>query len=715
MAARAAKKAGQVGVLAMTAAGMLLAGSALSQPFPSYNTYGSPGLIDMPTAEMAPDATVALTYGHIAGSNRGSLAFQMTPWLTGTFRYTGIENFDDPSSVDGVYFDRSFDIRMQLLRETRLRPAIAVGLQDFIGTGIYSGEYLVATKTLPKGVKITGGLGWGRLGSYDPIASMGTRPATVLGRGGIPTYDRWFRGDIAPFAGISWAPNDRLTFELEYSSDQYDQETRKSDFEHDSPFNLGMQYRFNNDTQLSLYYAYGNTFGVQLSYPFNPKTLGVPGGAETAGLPVKARAPGSARDLGWTASLEGTEASVKQRLTASLDRDKLDLVGFDLSATRATVQLRNPTYGAPAQAIGRTARAMTRLMPASVEEFVIIPTENGLPMSAVTLQRSDLEALENDAAVEMLARTAITDAYGRGVLPDLEEFPRFTWKLLPYYDYATFDPEAPLRIDLGASLSASWELRPNVVLSGAIKKKVFGNLDTITRESESKLPRVRTDYKEYATEGDPAISRLTLDVYGRPGPDLYSRMTVGYLERMYAGLSGEVLWKPVGSRFALGAELNYIRRRSFDGMLGLEENVTVDPVSGIEREIPDVNGHVSGYYAFGNGFHGQVDVGRYLAGDYGATFTLEREFANGWRLGAFATFTDVSEEDFGEGSFDKGIMLTVPFSIGTAKPSRGSDTFTIRSVQRDGGARLNVSSRLYEQVRTWHEPEVANTWGRFWR
>lgn len=91
------------------------------------------------------------------------------------------------------------------------------------------------------------------------------------------------------------------------------------------------------------------------------------------------------------------------------------------------------------------------------------------------------------------------------------------------------------------------------------------------------------------------------------------------------------------------------------------------------------------------------------------------EFANGWRIGAFATFTDVSEEEFGEGSFDKGIMLTVPFAIGTAKPSRGSDTFIIRSVQRDGGARLNVSGRLYDKVRTWHEPDVANSWGRFWR
>ena len=37
-------------------------------------------------------------------------------------------------------------------------------------------------------------------------------------------------------------------------------------------------------------------------------------------------------------------------------------------------------------------------------------------------------------------------------------------------------------------------------------------------------------------------------------------------------------------------------------------------------------------------------------------------FAHGdvFAIGAFVTRTDVSEEDFGEGSYDKGILLTVP-------------------------------------------------------
>ena len=48
-----------------------------------------------------------------------------------------------------------------------------------------------------------------------------------------------------------------------------------------------------------------------------------------------------------------------------------------------------------------------------------------------------------------------------------------------------------------------------------------------------------------------------------------------------------------------------------------------------------------------------VHVGRYLAKDRGYTFEARRTFDSGFSLGAFFTRTNVSAEDFGEGSFDK--------------------------------------------------------------
>jgi len=104
-----------------------------------------------------------------------------------------------------------------------------------------------------------------------------------------------------------------------------------------------------------------------------------------------------------------------------------------------------------------------------------------------------------------------------------------------------------------------------------------------------------------------------------------------------------------------------------------------------------------------------------LAGDKGATVSVTREFANGWRIGAFATKTDLSAEQFGEGSFDKGISLSIPITWATGQPTRDRASTTLRSLSRDGGARVDVSGRLYDRVRDAQDAKLYDGWGRFWR
>lgn len=696
------------GSAAVMLAGLIALPSAavFAESVPSYNLYGVPGMIDMPTADVAPDATLSATVGGAGDQARATLSFQIAPRLSGSFRYSRISDFDSPDSVDGVFYDRSFDLRFQLVKESDYLPSVVVGLQDFIGTGLYGGEYLVATKEVLPGFEVTGGIGWGRLGSRNPFADIGTRPEEKLGEGGLPTYDRWFRGDAAAFGGISYAPNDRLRFSAEYSSDSYARERVDGGHEDDSPWNYGIDYRFRSGAQLSLYHAYGNSVGVQLTMHTNPRKATVPGGAETAPVPVAPRAPGAARDLGWVGN---TTAGYRNSLNTAMTNDGLVLEGLRLEPQTATVRLRNPRYGQVPQAIGRTARAMTRTLPASIETFVIVPVVEGMALSAVTLRRSDLEALEHEDNAEVLARTSITEGFGRVPSAFDDQYPRFGWAISPYMQLSVFDPENPVRADLGVRAKASYRPAPNLLISGSITKKLTGNLDDIDRQDDDALPLVRTEKARYSLEGDPAIEHLTIAHYGRPGRNLYSRVTVGYLEEMYAGVSGELMWKPVDSRLALGAEVNYVKPRDFDQLFGLRSSETRT------GRIPDVNGHISAYYDFGRGYHGQLDVGRFLAGDYGATVMVDREFANGWRIGAYATVTDVPFEDFGEGSFDKGIRITIPLGSVTGQPSIERSNFVIQSLTRDGGARLNVDGRLYEQVRSYHQPEMAKTWGKFWR
>jgi len=131
---------------------------------PTHGLYGTPGLIDMPTSENAPDASVAFSLSGFNGQIRSTLTFQILPGLSGSFRYSTL--YKEWTGDARQHWDRSFDLRYQVRPETRLMPAISLGVQDFIGTGVFSGEYVVGTKTVGP-LKASVGLGWGRYGSHN--------------------------------------------------------------------------------------------------------------------------------------------------------------------------------------------------------------------------------------------------------------------------------------------------------------------------------------------------------------------------------------------------------------------------------------------------------------------------------------------------------------------------------------------------------------------
>jgi hypothetical protein len=162
-----------------------LSSPALAEMKPTLNLGGFPGLMDMPSGEAMPDGHISGTSAHFGPISRTTFSFQFSPRLSGSFRYIAVRNWN----FDGfeTYYDRAFDLRYNILKEGRYLPSVTVGLQDFIGTGLNSGEYIAATKTFGDRVKVTAGLGWGRLSSFGGVASFGSRPAIDFGRGGTAT------------------------------------------------------------------------------------------------------------------------------------------------------------------------------------------------------------------------------------------------------------------------------------------------------------------------------------------------------------------------------------------------------------------------------------------------------------------------------------------------------------------------------------------------
>lgn len=665
----------------------------------NYTLYGTTGVIDMPSALSASEGELATTAAFFGDTQRVTLTFQLLPRLSGSFRYSLLDTYD-----------RSFDLQYQILDEGQYRPAVAVGLRDFIGTGRYSSEYLVATKTFGSNLRASVGMGWGRLagvgGFTNPLGALDegfeTRPDDSIATGGTVLANQFFRGDAAVFGGVEWRVNDAWTLLAEYSSDAYQRETDLIGFNRRSPLNFGLRWQPNKDYQLGAYYLYGSEIGVAATIIIDPTSAPAPTGLEGAPLPV-ARRGAVTQAASWPT--EPVQQAGVEVLGQVLATDGFRLLGAEVNGSTLRVRYENTTYRAEAQGIGRVARALTQIAPVNIDTFILEPSQQGIPLSAVTLRRRDLEQLENtpNAAALSYDRAVISDAgAARPALSWADTTPAFQWGISPYMELTLFDGDEPVRGDVGLEASFQYELRPNLILAGSYRERLVGNRDEIGSVSASTLPPVRREGLRYGAENGRGLEDLTLSWYGRPGRQLYSRVTLGYMERAFGGVSAELLWKPVDSPLAIGAEVNHVAQRDFDLGFGFQD-----------YEV--TTGHVSAYYAFDRGFTARVDVGRYLAGDWGATFTLDRVFENGWKIGGYFTLTDVDFEDFGEGSFDKGIRVEIPLDWVLGHPTRNSAATTLTSLERDGGARLRVDGRLYDVIEDGHRGMLEDNWGRFWR
>ena len=147
--------------------------------------------------------------------------------------------------------------------------------------------------------------------------------------------------------------------------------------------------------------------------------------------------------------------------------------------------------------------------------------------------------------------------------------------------------------------------------------------------------------------------------------------TGGILEDMFSGIGFEYLNFKQNTNYSFGVELFKVKKRDYDWGFGhLDyENTTL----------------TSNFYYRNYGlipFDLKISAGEYLAGDVGSTIEFSRTFSKRSKFGAFATFTDVSTEQFGEGSFDKGIFFNIPIFGNFI-------SYTWRPLTKDPGASLS--------------------------
>ena len=693
-------------------------------PRPSLNLYGTTGLIDMPSAEAQPDGQISLSYSQFGDFSRRNFTFQVLPRLSGTLRYSTIKNWgqrDDDGVYDPEYdlYDRSFDFQLQLLDEDRdgWMPSVAFGMRDFLGTGVYSAEYFVATKTIAEDFTVTGGVGWGRLAGentaqnpFCAISDAACERENDFGEGGKPSTDAWFRGeDVGFFGGIEWRATPQFTLKAEVSSDAYtrEQQSPSATFDPKTNLNFGAEYRWFEGVTLGAYYMYGSEVGFNVAISGNPNRPLTPQDFGTGPLPVNARMADASTSIGWASNPE-SRAQLSEALAEVLSAEGMRLEEFASDGYTVDVVITNLRFNEAPQAIGRTARVLAAGMPASVEVFQITMMEDDLVTTTISINRSDFEAqVDRPGATELSWQSVGIE----GATPSLgveswvrDAYPSVDWNLLPAPYLVLLTPEDPIRLGVNIDLGFRLNLARGLSATANISQPLI-NVPDDPGPSESALQPVRSDQARYFAGYDPKLTQLTADYLFKLNRDTYGRATVGLIERMFGGVSGEVLWKPVDQNWGLGAELNYVMQRDFDDPFGFGY-YDYDVVMGLASLYWE-----TGFY----GLEAQFSAGRYLAGDYGGTVNITRRFPNGWAVGAYFTLTDVTEEDFGEGSFDKGVTLEIPFRWTVPFETKTNNSIGLTSVSRDGGANLNVSNRLWPTIRDYDRYNLGRSWGTFWQ
>ena len=662
---------------------LLPCGLAHGEPRYTQNDFGGVGLLQTPTARMAPAGELSVNASRTDPYTRYSLSLQPFDWLEGSFRYTAITNRAyGPESLSGdqSYKDKAVDAKIRLWQESHWLPQVALGFQDIGGTGLFSSEYFVSNKRVGN-FDFSVGVAWGYMGSRgdfdNPLGWVDERFDTRPPSEGTGDFNaNYFRGSPSLFGGVAyqtpWAP---LSLKLEYEGNDYKNEPKDNDIKQDSPINVGAVFKLTDSIDLSAAWERGNTamFGITLHTNFASrktptKTYDPP--AE----PLPAQAPVTSPDqVNW--------ANVSQRLqnNAGYKVERITQRGSEL-----LVYGEQSRYFYSAKAVGRASRILDNSVNDDIDWFTLVNKRYDMPLEETSVPRETFrEVVNHQEPLQDLHRATEVNAAVPHTETTLFTGARdpFSYGLGLGYKQNIGGPDG-LLYQLTADADAEYRFTRDTWWSGLLSVNLLNNYDKFTYDAPSGLPRVRTDLRKYLTTSDVTMPTFQLNHAKQLDKDLYGMVYGGYLESMFAGVGGEVLFRPAGQRWSVGADLNFVRQRDFDQGFGL-------------RDYSTVTGHITGYTDLPFEAQAAVSVGRYLARDWGTTIDLSREFRNGVRFGGWVTLTTATKEEYGEGSFDKGIYISIPFDELMSVSTMRRANIVWAPLTRDGGARLNRSYSLH--------------------
>ena len=668
------------------------------------SNYGETGLMEIPNAKFMDQASLRLNFSASFPNEYTGLTATPFSWLEATYRYAEIKNkLYGPSAYSGnqSWKDKGFDVKIKLLNERYYFPNVAVGLRDIAGNGNFSSEYIVATKSF-KNLDVTTGVGFGVLGSdnsiRNPFSVIDERfknRAGDFGQGGDFRANNWFSGPAAIFGGVEY--NIRkygLKLIAEYDTTNQDI-SAFNPIPVKSRVNLGINYSLSDSFQIRAAFERGTNFriGFSLKGNFYKDTIPKPRPKNVISLSKEQKK-----------NITSNPNIFYKSVNRSLRDEAIFIQAATLEEKEASVSVASTKYTSTTRLAGRSAVIVSAIAPDEVDRINIHVMNGEFEVSTFRLNREKLDAAKkfSGSPSEIVSRSTFESNSNTPLVSDSGfklkyNFPEFYWNMGPGLKHQIGGPEGFYLGQLYWKTDTNIKFSRNLSLHASFGINIYDTFNDFNNASFSEIPHVRSDIQDYLKEGKNNIQRIQLQYMYSPLKDVFFRADLGLLEEMFGGVGGEVLYRPFTKNYSLGLSLHKVKQRGFKQRFSF-------------REYETTTGHLNFYYDFPYGISTSVSAGKYLAGDKGVTLDLSRRFSSGFILGVFATKTNLSSAEFGEGSFDKGFYLSVPTALFYSDFRTGNISFGLQPLTKDGGSRLVQHNALFSILGDSNKRSILRDW-----
>jgi hypothetical protein len=668
----------------------------------SANTTGMLGLNTIPSARIDEDGTMRAGVSHLDPYIHGYLGFQITPSFYLNFRQTGeVSSIKDPATR--VY--PGMDVKLRLKEENKTWPEISLGMNSAFGHKKMASEYLAFSKRY-KDFDFTGGVAWGRLGSAahltNPLRAVSShfdKDRDFLSED-PNDIDNWFTGEeIDFFGGIEYfTPINGLSLKAEYGADEYAPETASFDYNAPAPWSLGLNYQPWSWVDISAAIIGGEKVMARFSFQEQlPDWWG-----SSSGKDQPQNLDKEAATFFDTERFKADSKTLKFYLKPQFENEEDD---FSSSA-----RLDLTPYRGAAKQIGRAARLMEKTVPNDTGEVTLALHHKGLRGPDIKIIRRDLQRAiwDNQGSPEEIwhdTEIKTDDLIDIKTSPAIKPLD-FRFILNTELSLSEDDVGPIYRTAAIVETQQEW---PFGILSGfAGRLNIKDNLEDMefirglgNLINNSNNLRARSNAESFSAQSF-ALEHSYLSWLHSVNTSTHFALTAGLLEKMYGGVGGEIIYRPFGKRYALGADIWRVASRNPFSTLGMDlydDNRTTGHLN-FWYELPDQKSTL-----FAN-------IGQYLGTDFGATLGMETQFDNGAKLKAFVTGSDQKEISIfgGESQFHAGLNLTFPLGNIPYIPDGSEIRTSIQPIARDTGQKLNKPVDLYNITEPMSYRAISQSW-----